>query len=238
MAAAEGRGRELGKRDRLIGIALCGVAFVVPVPVDADVVTSTAFTSYRVSGTTPLTILHSMLKQGQRIGHNGSMAITNARLRYKADLEEGDQCRVKSNRVTADFTISLPMHPSEARLSARTRKAFRAFRDFARRHEIRHRDIYLECAHRADRAIRKIGPAASCRAIVRRAKQVWKAEIARCKKAHAVFDAKESARSDNVPLLREAIASYTTQMRAQLDFSRAFSRRIGGSPEPKEGIGR
>ncbi len=216
-----------------IAAVLAGTA-----PAGAEVVTTTKVTSYPVSGTTPLTILHSMLKRGRRIGHAGSMAITHARLRYDAELDRGPRCSIASSKVTANFTISLPRHTSEATLPARTKKAFRAFRKHARRHELYHRDVYLKCARRADRAIAGLGDAANCRTIIRAAKKVWDAEMDRCSALHAAYDARETARSAKVPLLREAMAALAAQRKRRAPRAKTQAGHAGGVWPRTEGIGR
>ncbi|MCC2112665.1 MAG: DUF922 domain-containing protein [Hyphomicrobiales bacterium] len=226
-----------GRAGPILALAIASVLAGMS-PSGAEVVTTTEMKTYTVSGTTPLTILHSMLKRGRQIGHAGSMAITYARLSFKADISGGDDCRVRSNRVTASFTISLPQHASETTLPASTRKAFRAFREYAKAHELRHREIYLGCARRADRAILKLRAAGNCSAVARSAKQLWKAEMDRCKAAHATFDKRESARSTKVPLLREAMAAFSAQMTTRAQSAETQVGHAGGGGRRIEGIGR
>ncbi len=133
-----------------------------------------------------------------------------ARTRMQAHLRtrfspRGGRCKVSGVSLRLNFTVLLPRARNLRRLPPRARKRWRAFVAHLRRHEARHRRIWLRCARRAEARIRTLS-AADCATLRARTRKAWRASQRACDKAHEAFDAKERRAALRLPFIRAALA--------------------------------
>jgi predicted secreted Zn-dependent protease len=130
-------------------------------------------------------------------------AVANIRPRYTLDVatkKTGGSCRVSKVNLKIRFVLTLP-RAKESAMSPRTRSLWRGFVTFARRHEQRHRSIYLQCARNfAAKAQRLSG--SSCGSLKASARRMLNAEQRACDRRHAAFDRSERRRLGRQPLFR------------------------------------
>lgn len=153
----------------------------------AGVSSTTKTRYYNVSGTAKSTLARKMRANPFR-GDNGG-AIANIRPKYTLNLttkktESG--CRIRRADLKVRFTLTLPRANQKA-MSSHTRSSWRNFVSFARRHELRHRTIYLQCARKFVGKAQRIS-AKSCRAAKAQARHLLRTENRACDKRHRAFD--------------------------------------------------
>jgi len=165
----------------------------------AGVTSTTSQRYYNVSGTSQATLARTIRSNPFR----GEVA--NIRPEYALDVatkKAGNTCRVTSVNLSIRFVLTLP-RANEGAMSASTRSVWRNFVSFARRHEERHRAIYLQCARNfAAKAERLSG--ASCAGLKAKARRLLDAEDRACDRRHAAFDRSEGRRLRSQPLFRTA----------------------------------
>lgn len=196
---------------RFAGGTLRAVAIsVVAIAVAADSLTAfagvTSTTSHRyysVSGTSQTTLAKRMRSNPFR--GDGGRAVANIRPKYALNVttkKSGQSCRLTNVNLNIRFVLTLP-RANEGAMSASTRSRWRSFVSFARRHEERHRAIYLQCARNfAAKAQRLSG--SSCSGLKAKAQRLLNAEDRACDRRHAAFDRSERRRLASQPLFRTA----------------------------------
>jgi predicted secreted Zn-dependent protease len=163
-------------------------------------------TYYTISGSNE----HSLDEQMARLGpsHRGGKAYATLSVNptFKGRLTEGKYCGLRNFAVNAKFVMTLPRLAPGTRLSKATKSRWRSFAAFVRRHEERHRDIWLSCLARAEaRALeQRIG---NCRQLDAMVDNIFKEEWAHCEQRHDAFDASEQARLKKQPLIVAAKSS-------------------------------
>ena len=167
----------------------------------AGVTSTTSQRYYSVSGTSKASLASKMRNNPFR--GDGGGAIANIRPNYSLDvrtIKTGSKCKVSEANLRIRFTLTLP-RARESAMSAGTRTFWRSFVSFARRHEQRHRDIYLQCARNfVAKAQRLSGP--NCAALKTKARRLLAAEERACDRRHAAFDRSERRRLSGQRLFR------------------------------------
>lgn len=186
--------RFAGRALRCTGIAVIAAAFLSDGMVAfAGVTSSTSNRYYNVSGTSKATLARKMRSNPFR--GDGGRAVANIRPNYSLNVvtkQTGSTCKVATVDLNIRFTLTLP-RAKEAAMSEGTRSVWRSFVSFARRHEQRHRTIYLQCARNfVTKAQRLSG--ASCSTLKAKARRMLASEERACDKRHAAFDRSERRR--------------------------------------------
>ena len=167
----------------------------------AGVTSTTSTRYYNVSGTSRPALASKMRSNPFRGDRGG--AVANIRPKYSLDVQTkktGSTCQVSAVNLNVRFVLTLP-RAKESAMSSVTRSSWRSFVSFARRHEQRHRSIYLQCAKNfAAKAQRLSGP--SCSALKSKARRLLTAEDRACDRRHAAFDRAERGRLVNQSLFR------------------------------------
>lgn len=187
-------------------LAVCiGLAFAITGPAaDARPKVKTKTQHYRVDGSDAAAIVSSMMKQHRLLGGHGRVGRTKMKRRIEWEFSESKKsCRVKSHTIRLDFTTQLPRHRSEKRLRRSLRKDWRAFAKHVKWHEGQHRKIWLSCARKAEKKVKR-ARARSCGQLLTKLERIYKQSNAVCDKRHAKFDAKETRRLGRHPLIRRA----------------------------------
>ena len=179
-------------------------------PLSAKPVVKTSFKSYSVPGTSAYALLSYMQANGPHANGSRALATTSASFRYKADAVTSNGCRLKNFQVSTTFVITLPKATQRSGMSSGVRKRWGQFVKHARWHENRHKQIWIGCAKKIERAARSMGRQSSCNAAWAKAQSIVKTELARCDRLHAAFDRRETARASKLPLIAAALRAPKT----------------------------
>jgi len=195
---------DAGWRLRAVAIAVVAIALATDsLTALAGVTSTTSHRYYSVSGTSKATLARKIRSNPFR--GDGGRAVANIRPKYALNVTTknvGKTCRVTDVNLNIRFLLTLPRADEKA-MSASTRSLWRGFVSFARRHEERHRAIYLQCARNfAAKAQRLSG--SSCAGLKARAQRLLNAEDRACDRRHAAFDRSERRRLSRQPLFRTA----------------------------------
>lgn len=191
----------------------------------AKIEEKTEVRDYRVYGTTPGQLVSYMKRRPFR-GDNGP-AMANIRPRYKlktATAKSPKGCKVKRVHLSIRFIMTLPRSMEARKQDRKTKYAWRSFRAFARRHEERHRQIYLSCARRFVRQATRLAPQRQCRTLTRQVKKLLKEQEKACDRKHLAFDRRDFPRVPSLPLFRHARFEKTLNSRARHRASRTSTR--------------
>ena len=175
-------------------------AITVPPPASAKPRTKTKYTYYTISGKSARNLYQQMVSRGPHVSGDRALAATSVKTQQTGELSGKSTCRVRNYKLSMDFTIRLPKVRNEKSLTPRLRKRWKAFYQFVRRHEQRHRSIWIGCAKRIEREVRKVR-SKSCRKVDQKANEIFKKLSAACDKQHNRFDAAEQKRLARHPLV-------------------------------------
>ncbi len=196
-----------GMRSLIFALLAVSIAAIVTFPANAAAKprVSTKYTYYSISGSDANRIYRQMVSRGPHVAGSRALASTTVKTQHGGSMVSGTRCRVNKYTIDMQFTIRLPRLASRKALSPRTRKQWDAFAAFVRRHEERHKAIWIGCAVRTEQRIRKLR-ARSCTTVDRLSAKVIKEEQVRCNKAHDAFDARDQKNLARHPLVRAARA--------------------------------
>lgn len=138
----------------------------------------------------------------------GDSGPTAANIRPRFDMsvetrESGGICRPVDIDLSIRFTLTLPAAADERWMDRRTRALWKSFADYAKRHEMRHKEIYLSCARSFLAKAGKLS-AAGCFALRRAIDELKKSEDERCRKRHEAFDRSELKRILRLPIYADS----------------------------------
>ena len=171
------------------------------VSASAGVTSTTSTRYYNVSGTSRASLARKMRSNPFRGDRGG--AVANIRPKYSLSVKtqkSGSTCRVSAVNLKVRFVLTLP-RAKESAMASGTRSAWRSFVSFARRHEQRHRSIYLQCSRNfAAKAKRLKG--SSCGALKSQARRLLSTENRACDRRHRAFDRAERGRLVRQSLFR------------------------------------
>lgn len=162
--------------------------------------TKTKYTYYTISGKSARNLYQQMVSRGPHVSGDRALAATSVTTQQTGELSGNSSCRVRNYKLSMDFTIRLPKVRNEKSLAPRLRKTWKAFYKFVRRHEQRHRAIWIGCAANIEKQVRKIR-ASSCRKVDRLANSIFKKVSASCERKHDAFDKAEQRRLARHPLV-------------------------------------
>lgn len=192
--AAGGRLRALR-----IGTALLAVAAPFG-GLAAKPVTTTKIVRYTVSASTASGLDEQMSSLGPYHGSERAYANIVVRPNYDGKLVQGRFCRLENFKVTAGFTMTLPILAPGVKLSKTLNSQWKSFSSFARRHEETHRAIWLECLAKAERRALALR-VSDCGTLSREVDKVFEAEWQVCERRQAAFDASERSKLMRHPLI-------------------------------------
>jgi predicted secreted Zn-dependent protease len=160
----------------------------------AGVSTSTQTSSYRVGGSTA-TDLVSYMRYHPFHGDSGA-AVANIRPSYSLSVvtsQGGGACRASAVNLRVSFVMTLPSASSAAAMSPATRAAWNSFVAFARRHEERHRAIYLQCANTFVAKAKQM-TAGSCLGLNVNIRNLLESQKRACDRLQLAFDRQDAPR--------------------------------------------
>lgn len=161
--------------------------------------TSTRY--YNVSGTAKSTLARKMRNNPFRGDRGG--AVANIRPKYTLKLatkKTANGCGISVANLKVRFILTLPK-AKESAMAKSTRSSWRSFVSFARRHEQRHRSIYMQCARKFVAKAQRLSNS-SCRRVTAQARKLLQKENAACEKRHSAFDRSERRRLSGLSLFR------------------------------------
>lgn len=180
--------------------------FLAVHPAQARPVTKTRYTYYPISGKTAASLYRQMVTRGPHVSGSRAFAATRALQNYQRSyVDQRGRCRVKNFKMKISFTISLPRLSTRSGMSARTLKTWRRFSVFVKRHELKHRSIWLACARSIERRVRSVR-ATSCPLAEEKVTAIIRQEQRRCDRDHDLFDAADQRRLARHPLVIAARA--------------------------------
>lgn len=185
---------------RLALVAVTALAVLAPGAARSAPAFTTKYSYYVVSGGSATSIFASLLRHSLRVNGRTHHAITEISISRPKVIRSARGCSV--NGLPVRFLIRLPKLGNEASLSAKDRRLWQQFSTFVRRHEERHRTIWMGCA----RSIEANLQAKSCGEIQRTMQRVIDQAKAACRKKDAAFDAAEQNRLNNHPFIKSALA--------------------------------
>lgn len=167
----------------------------------------TSYVHYLVTGQSAQSLFESMLSNGPRVGGGKAYASTRMDPNVSAStVAVGGQCRVSSFKMEMTFTIRLPQLQDDRSIDPVLRKSFNRFYEFARQHEERHREIWLECAAEAE-ALATGVTATTCAEAEARSLRIVEEVSKRCDSRHAEFDSGEQKQLTKHPFMKQALFS-------------------------------
>lgn len=178
-------------------IALIACACALPAAAAPKVTTKTAY--FTVQGSTPAAVLNSILSRGP--GGNSGVAMATTQASYNQKVEpKGGRCRAA---LSVDILIRLPRLSKSSRTKS-VRKVWGSFISYIRKHERRHRSIYIGCAKRMDKKVRAAVRKLGCKKSRSRVNAILKEEDARCNRLNRAYDQRERKRIQRLALVRQA----------------------------------
>jgi predicted secreted Zn-dependent protease len=166
---------------------------------------NTKYRYYAIGGSTVDGVYKEMLRRGPHVGGGKAYASTKMDPKIEAvTASQGDSCRIASFNVSMTFTINLPKLQSGSVDSA-TRRSFENFQAFARKHEERHRSIWLACAADAEAQIKNV-TASTCDRAEAKGLEIMHKIANACDRKHAAFDASEQRKLARHPFIRAVMA--------------------------------
>ena len=184
----------------LMGLAGMALQPVWMSQVSAKPKVSTKYTYYKINGSSARNLYQQMISRGPHVSGERALAATSAETRQRGEFVSGSSCRVKNYEISINFTMRLPKVANERKMPKRLRAHWRKFYKFVRRHEERHKQIWISCARDVERRVRAIR-AKSCSAADRQANRIFRTIAAACEKKHDAFDRAEQKRLSRNPLI-------------------------------------
>lgn len=184
----------------LVGLA-GGMLLALPAQeAEARPKVTSKYTYYSISGTSARNLYQQMISRGPHVSGDRALAATSAETRQSGDFVAGKSCRVRNYRISLNFTVKLPKVANERKLTPKLRRNWKKFSAFVKRHEERHKQIWIGCARDVERKVKALRTA-NCREADRKANRIFRAAAAACEKKHDAFDRSEQKRLARHPLV-------------------------------------
>lgn len=152
--------------------------------VNAQPVSNTAYSYYKVSGNNLKEINRSIVHSGPKAGSVKGYAVTTA---TRGSHMSTASCRKNHGyRMHVNFVIRLPKVAENSALSATDSKAWSKFSRFVKQHEETHRTIWMKCASRFEDQVLAVEGCDSPKV-----ENIWNKMLASCEKPNAQFDRAE-----------------------------------------------
>ncbi len=159
---------------------------------------------YWVSGATAGQLVDYMRRYPLRGAKGAELANIRPRYNLNVSTRPGRTCSVASVNLHIEFTMTLPRGRQENKMDRKSRRLWKSFVGFTRKHELQHRQIYLDCARDFAASAKFTPQAASCGGLKAQVRQRMNAAMAQCEIRHQALDRGATARLKRLPLLRAA----------------------------------
>jgi len=192
----------------LAGLVITGIADLAAAqgtPQEKTKVTQrTTERPYWVSGATANQLVDFMRRYPLRGAKGAELANIRPSYNLKVATKPGRACAVTSVNLHIEFTMTLPRGRQESKMNRKSRRLWNSFTKFARTHELKHRQIYLECARNFAASAKYTPQTASCGELNARVRQRLNTAMNACEVQHRALDRNEGPRLKRLPLLRAA----------------------------------
>ena len=156
---------------------------------------------FTVSGTTPGEVLQSILSTGPG-GHSGvAMATTRANITQRVEPRGNRGC---TRKTTVQIITHIPRLSKTSRKNPRLRALWRRFIGYIKRHEARHKSIYIGCAKKIESLVRDHVRKTGCKGALPGVRRIMQAENKRCERLNLAYDRAERPRIRQLGLIRKA----------------------------------
>lgn len=175
-------------------------------PAWAGLVHTTQYREHRVRGTTPPEVWRYM-NAHPIIDPDDGPAYAN--LTHDHDLKfkvatSGGACRVTSLTFRWRFVLTLPKAADYARMSPATKRSWNGFVANLKRHEEKHRSIFLACGAKFVPAAEKLTGPAGCFGMQRKVRRYVDQRYAACMQEQRAFERRDRSRVLASPFIRAA----------------------------------
>ena len=149
--------------------------------VNAQPLSDTVYSYFKVSGSNLNEMNRSIVRDGPKAGSVKGYAVTTV---VRGSHMSTASCRKNHGyRMHLSFVIRLPKAAGSSALSARDSKAWNKFVRFVRQHEETHRTIWMKCASRFEDQVLE---AEGCDTA--KVTSIWNKMLASCEMPNAQFD--------------------------------------------------
>lgn len=175
----------------------------------------TKYKYYTIGGKTIESLYKEMIRRGPHVGGGKAYASTKMDPQVEAlTASDGNSCHIASFAINMTFTINLPKL-QDSGVDPAVRKSFNNFLLFAKKHEERHRSIWLGCASEAEAQVRSI-KAATCEQAEAKGLEIVQKMARVCDRRHAAFDSSEQKKLAKHPFIRAVMARGGTPPRNEV----------------------
>lgn len=175
------------------------------VPVRGETSSTTSYTYYAVSGSTPREIYAAILRRGPTVQGAKALATTTADADERHTLRQtSSSCEVVDFNVRFHFVVNLPSIPNEYVLPPEDRALWQDFAAFLKAHELHHTKLWLGCAADLEDRVRALR-LSTCDDLTHRADEMWKEMRASCGQSQADFDEEQRTELAQQPFLRKVM---------------------------------
>jgi predicted secreted Zn-dependent protease len=184
--------------------ALAGVAVacLLGTTVDAKSNYPTRYNYYMISGATAVDVFNSLSRRGPVVNGVSTYAFTTVPKQSGAAVQTGQSCRMQNFDFRSEFVINLPKLENDAALFGPSRKNWRSFVSFLKRHEEVHRSIALNCGRQLQQDVAGIR-APDCGSVMRITDRMVAAMRKTCQRQHNALDARDQRVFGRQPFIVE-----------------------------------
>lgn len=194
-----------------VGICLAALASINGAA--AKPASSTKYTYYAISGSSPVVIYQALIARGPNVKGVKAYATTTALSSQSGKLVQGSTCRIDGYKVTMNFTIKLPKLSNAGALTGGAKREWERFSAFLKQHEETHRSIWLDCGSEMERKVAALH-LSSCADLDRKTVQLWKQTNAACNKRHERLDTNAQYELLRQPFVRLVMQGATQSRQA------------------------
>ncbi len=160
---------------RILGVALIGLIFTAPGVGAMDLKISERNKYYRINGKSAQDFALAMSRKGpySRQHRRRAWATAGRELSFQLERRKSrGKCAVKRAKVSMEITYTLPKLRSKSRVPKRELKKWRLMLGLLKKHEQTHGRFYRELARKAQKSLRRLPTASSCRQLEQSALQL------------------------------------------------------------------
>jgi len=164
---------------------------------------TTTYEYYRVSGSTAASLHRNMTVPTGFFSSEKVYANITMKSSFSGKFHQGKTCRIRGFGINARFIVRLPKLSPKAKLSGRLKHQFSSFAAYVKKHELKHRSIWIGCLRSAERRINRLN-FKSCNRLDSAAAAIIRNEWAKCDVRNARFDKLERKRLKRLSLVKSA----------------------------------
>jgi predicted secreted Zn-dependent protease len=171
----------------------------------AEIQANTFYKYYEVTGNSVRSLHKSMLRRGPNdVNGANAYGLTLMARSWEGQFVQNNECQIVDFKIKASFVIHLPKAKNEKALSSETMTHWRRFASFVRKHEEKHRSIYMSCAGELEKLILAMRER-DCETLNQKSIALWENVWRQCDSKNDVFDNEEQARLVRNPFIKIAL---------------------------------